>query len=353
MCVAGAIVFHAGLKAGAIGNARQAGLQAGGTADTRAAALEAGTSGNDLPFSFLSVGREAGLNAVTIFGGRETNRYLLETTGCGVAMFDYDGDGLQDLFFVNGTTLEGFPKGQEPRPHLYRNKGNARFEDVTVAAGLNEQFGWGQGACAGDYDNDGFPDISRHLLRPESPVPQHRPRPLRRCHRPRWRVAARARAGARAARSSTTIATAGWTCSSPTTSTSISPPRRRRTTGCAATRASRSPADRPGSRADATPSITTSAAAASPTYRTPPASCARAGTFGLGVSTLDFDNDGWTDLYVANDSNPSALYRNRHDGTFEDIGSEGGLRLQPGRQAAGGHGCRHRRLRSQRHDATS
>src|SRR6185436_2221460 len=84
MCVAGAIVFHAGLKAGAIGNARQAGLQAGGTAD-RAAALEAGTSGNDLPFSFLSVGREAGLNAVTIFGGRETNRYLLETTGSGVA----------------------------------------------------------------------------------------------------------------------------------------------------------------------------------------------------------------------------------------------------------------------------
>ena len=111
------------------------------------------------PFSFASVGREAGLAGLTVFGGRETNRYLLETTGCGVAMFDYDADGLQDLFFVNGTTLEGFPKGQEPRPHLYRNTGGARFEDVTTAAGLNEQFGWGQGACAGDYDNDGFPDL--------------------------------------------------------------------------------------------------------------------------------------------------------------------------------------------------
>ena len=111
------------------------------------------------PFTFAHRGADAGFGGMTVFGGRETNRYLLETTGCGVAMFDYDADGLQDLFFVNGTTLEGFPKGQEPRPHLYRNTGGARFEDVTAAAGLNEQFGWGQGACAGDYDNDGFPDL--------------------------------------------------------------------------------------------------------------------------------------------------------------------------------------------------
>ena len=54
--------------------------------------------------------------------------------------------------------------------------------------------------------------------------------------------------------------------------------------------------------------------------RTHPASRARSGTYGLGVSTLDFDNDGWIDVYVANDSNPSALYRNNHDGTFTDIG---------------------------------
>ena len=60
------------------------------------------------------------------------------------------------------------------------------------------------------------------------------------------------------------------------------------------------------------------------------------GTFGLGVSTLDFDNDGWTDLYVANDSNPSALYRNRHDGTFEDIGVKAGCAYsQDGKPQAG------------------
>ena len=111
------------------------------------------------PFAFEDAGRRAGLDAVMVFGGKDTNRYLLETTGSGVAMFDYDGDGRQDLFFVNGTTLQGFPKGQEPRPHLYRNRDGTRFEDVTVAAGLNEQWGWGQGACAGDYDNDGHEDL--------------------------------------------------------------------------------------------------------------------------------------------------------------------------------------------------
>ena len=52
------------------------------------------------PFSFTNVGAEAGLAGLTVFGGRETNRYLLETTGSGVAMFDYDADGLQDLFVV-------------------------------------------------------------------------------------------------------------------------------------------------------------------------------------------------------------------------------------------------------------
>ena len=60
------------------------------------------------------------------------------------------------------------------------------------------------------------------------------------------------------------------------------------------------------------------------------------GTFGLGVATLDFDNDGWTDIYVANDSNPSALYRNRHDGTFEDIGVRAGCAYsQDGKPQAG------------------
>ncbi len=60
------------------------------------------------------------------------------------------------------------------------------------------------------------------------------------------------------------------------------------------------------------------------------------GTYGLGVSTLDFDNDGWIDVYVANDSNPSALYRNNHDGTFTDIGVRAGCAYsQDGKPQAG------------------
>ena len=109
-------------------------------------------------FSFKNVASEAGLVAKTIYGGLDTNQYLLETTGTGAAAFDFDSDGWIDIFLVNGTTLEGFPEGKEPTNHLYRNKGNGTFEDVTARAGL-ARGGWGQGACVGDYDNDGHDDL--------------------------------------------------------------------------------------------------------------------------------------------------------------------------------------------------
>ena len=122
------------------------------------AAVASSQAPASLGFAFADVAREAGLTAGTIYGGQRTNKFLLETTGCGVAMLDYDNDGWLDLFFVNGTTLEGFPSGAEPTSHLYRNRGNGTFDDVTVRAGLAIA-GWGQGACAGDYDNDGFDDL--------------------------------------------------------------------------------------------------------------------------------------------------------------------------------------------------
>ena len=109
-------------------------------------------------FSFRNTAREAGLNAVTVFGGKDTNKYLLETTGSGVAVLDYDGNGWLDIFLVNGSTLEGFADSAAPSAHLYRNKQDGTFEDVTAAAGLT-QSGWGQAACAADYDNDGHDDL--------------------------------------------------------------------------------------------------------------------------------------------------------------------------------------------------
>src|SRR5581483_423945 len=89
-----------------------------------------------LDVTFINVAREAGLNAKTIFGGEHKNKYLLETTGCGVAFYDYDNDGWLDIFLVNGTRLEGFPAGHEPTCHLFKNNRDGTFTDVTVAAGL-------------------------------------------------------------------------------------------------------------------------------------------------------------------------------------------------------------------------
>jgi enediyne biosynthesis protein E4 len=124
--------------------------------DQKTANLPATAPG--LGVKFLNVAKEAGLNAKTIFGGEHKNKYLLETTGCGVAFYDYDNDGWLDIFLVNGWRLEGFPKGQEPHSHLFKNNRDGTFTDVTEKAGLVHS-GWGQGVCIGDYDNDGYEDL--------------------------------------------------------------------------------------------------------------------------------------------------------------------------------------------------
>ena len=176
----------------------------------------------------------------------------------------------------------------------------------------------------------------RDVLGTEPPVSQSRRRHLRR--RDAWPRGSRPRsaAGAPGAPSSTTIATAASICSPPTTSTSISTRRRCPSRACAATRAFPSRADRRGCPAARTCSIATRATARSTTSPIAPASPRPAGTYGLGVSTLDFDDDGWVDLYVANDSNPSALYRNNRDGTFTDIAVEAGCAYsQDGKPQAG------------------
>src|SRR5215510_16402140 len=103
---------------------------------------------------FQDIAAKAGLTARHVTGADTEKKYIIETTGSGVALIDYDNDGWLDIFFVNGTTLEGFPKGSEPINHLYRNNKNGTFTDVTEKANLARS-GWGQGACVGDFDNDG------------------------------------------------------------------------------------------------------------------------------------------------------------------------------------------------------
>jgi hypothetical protein len=106
---------------------------------------------------FEDVAARAGLSQPTVFGGRSENKYILETTGCGVAFFDYDNDGWQDIFLVNGRTLEG-KDSPSPTNRLLRNNRDGTFTDATEKAGLIKT-GWGQGVCVGDFDNDGFDDL--------------------------------------------------------------------------------------------------------------------------------------------------------------------------------------------------
>jgi hypothetical protein len=128
--------------------------------------------------SASSVARKS-LNAKTICGGEHKNKYLLETTRCGVAFYDYDNDGWLDIVLVNGTRLEGFPAGSEPTSDLFRNNRDGTFTDVTAKAGVahsgwggasfeyatftaglgahTQYLGWGCGFF--DMDNDGWDDI--------------------------------------------------------------------------------------------------------------------------------------------------------------------------------------------------
>jgi hypothetical protein len=285
-------------------------------------------------FSFTNVAPEAGLTAPIVFGGVSVNKFLLETTGTGAAWIDFDGDGKLDLLFVNGSRLEGFPPGQAPTSHLYRNRGDGTFEDVTVRAGLDAT-GWGQGACVGDYDNDGRDDLLITYFGQN-----------RLYHN---RGDGRFEDVTRAA--------------------GLSQTRTRWGTGCAFL-----DYDRDGRLDLFAANYIDLDLATAPTpesglcrYKGLPVACGppgltggknvlyhnrgdgtfedvsersgitrASGTYGLGVSTLDFDNDGWVDLYVANDSNPSALYRNNHDGTFTDIGVISGCAYsQDGKPQAG------------------
>jgi enediyne biosynthesis protein E4 len=114
--------------------------------------------GTPLGVEFVDVSKQAGLDAEMIFGDEHRNKYLLETTGCGAAFFDYDQDDWVDIFLVNGWRLEGFPKGKEPVSRLFKNNRDGTFTDVTLKAGLARS-GWGQACCAGDYNNDGWNDL--------------------------------------------------------------------------------------------------------------------------------------------------------------------------------------------------
>lgn len=284
--------------------------------------------------SFVDIAEAAGLNAKTIYGGEHKNKYLLETTGCGVAFYDYDNDGWLDIYLVNGWCLEGFPSGQEPSSHLFRNNRDGTFTDVTAKAGLIHH-GWGQGVCIGDYDNDGFDDLfvtyfGKNVLYHNN---------------------------------------GDGTFTDVTEKAGVGGNGKRWNTGCAFV-----DYDRDGKLDLFVANYIDLDLATAPLPESGPClykgvmvACGppglkggknilfhnngdgtfrdisqaagileSGGTYGLGVLTGDFDNDGWPDIYVANDSAPSAFYQNKKNGTFTDIAVEAGCALSPdGKPQAG------------------
>jgi hypothetical protein len=296
----------------------------------------AGSRAQDAPlgFSFSNIAREAGLTAVTVYGGKETNKYLLETTGCGVAVLDYDADGWLDVLLVNGSILEGFPSGGAPTNHLYRNKRDGTFEDVSDKAGL-AQSGWGQAACAGDYDNDGYDDLfvtywgqnRLYRNRTDGTFEDVTGAAGLQTSKPRWGAGCAFIDYDRDGRLD--LFAANYIdfdlASAPVPDSGLC-----RYKGIPV---ACGPPGLPGGK-NVLYRNTGSGTFEDVSDRT---GITRArGTYALGVSTLDFNDDGWSDLYVANDSNPSALYLNNTDGSFTDIGVEAGCAYsQDGKPQAG------------------
>ena len=267
--------------------------------------------------SFASVAKSAGLTHKTVYGGEDKNVYLLETTGCGAAFYDYDNDGWLDIFLVNGSRLEGFPKGQEPTNHLYKNNRDGTFTDVTERAGLVHA-GWGQGCCIGDYDNDGFDDLyvtywGKNVLyhnNGDGTFTDVSEKAGVAGPGTRWSTGCAFLDYDRDGRLDLFVANycggdlKTWPLpeSGPCLYKSV-------TVACG-------PPGLPGAKnilyqnnGDGT--FTDVSEKSGITQET--------GTYGLGVAVSDFDNDGWPDIYVSNDSQPAALYHNNHDGTFTDI----------------------------------
>ncbi len=289
------------------------------------------------PAWFVDVAGKAGIAVRNVNGGDATKQYIIEATGSGVAIIDYDRDGWPDIFLVNGRKLAATTSGKEadPTSHLFHNNRDGTFTDVTVKAGLTGT-GWGQGACVGDYDNDGYDDIY---------VTQYGRNRLYHNERNGTFKEVAEQDGAAGSGQE-------WG------------------TGCAFV-----DYDRDGKLdimvanyvhfdLDKTPKPGDTAGCM---WKGAPVMCGPRGLesapnmllhnlgngrfedvsrksgiqktnghYCFSVTTLDYDKDGWPDIYVACDSTPSILYRNHRDGTFTDVAADAGAAYnEDGREQAG------------------
>jgi hypothetical protein len=111
------------------------------------------------PVQYIDVAQQAGLTIPNVWGGIDHKRSIIEAKGSGLAFFDFDHDGWLDIYLTNGDRLDTqWPAGKAPTSHLYKNNRDGTFTDVTEKSGLGRT-GWQTGVCVGDYDNDGWDDL--------------------------------------------------------------------------------------------------------------------------------------------------------------------------------------------------
>jgi hypothetical protein len=267
----------------------------------------------------VDISLSAGLTLSNTSGGKDKKSYILEATGNGVAIFDYDGDGSNDVLITNGTTLKGAGTGSAHSVQLYRNTGGGKFVEVSRQAGFIAE-GWAQGVCVGDYNNDGKPDVLvtyygfnrlyKNLGNGKfADVTSE-------AHLPVTGV----RYGAGCAFTDydrdgsldifvanyvdLDLAKAPPSCLWKGISVMCGP------VGLPQAHNALFHNNGDGTFTD----VSERAGILQP-----------GGRYGLGVVAADFDNDGWPDIYVACDQTPSLLFHNRHDGTFEEQGVAAGV----------------------------
>jgi len=289
----------------------------------------ANPAANEIPtVQFTDTTTAAGIKFVHD-NGAYGDKLLPETMGGGVAFFDYDNDGHQDLLFINSTYWPGHaPKGKQPTTMaLYRNDGRGRFMDTTAGSGLDVGF-YGMGVAVGDYDNDGLPDVfitavgGNHLFHNEGKGKFQM-------------VTATAGVGASTNDWSTSAAWIDYdndgkldlfVCNYVRWSPEIDRAANFELPNIG--RAYGPPRNFSGTfpqlyHNDGNGRFTDVSAAAGIQVKNPATGLPMAKS--LAVAPIDVDNDGWMDLVVANDTVQNFLFRNQHDGTFKEIGARSGI----------------------------
>src|SRR5262245_51553730 len=284
----------------------------------------------DVVVRFADVAAEAGLDLVNVSGGPAKD-FIVDANGNGAAFLDYDNGWDLDVLIVNGSTREGIATGGDAMVALYRNDGG-RFTNVTASSGFTRR-GWGSGVCVGDYDNDGAADVYITAFGPD--VLWHNTGSGSFTEVTRSAGITDTRWGTSCAFADydhdgdLDLYVANYVKFDPSTI-----PARGTTADCRfmATDVFCGPKRLPGdadilyrNNGDGTfTDVTASAGIIDPGY------------YGFGVVFTDLTDDGWPDIYVANDSVPNLFFRNRGNGTFVEDGLAAGVAVSgDGRPQAG------------------